>query len=253
MYEDFCYAIEVLLDDPVDSIKRPANNYRSVDGDNFDGVLPPTSNHRSNQSQRPAQQPDEEERWKEAYNNLERFRSSQGFRKSEKSSSSRGYPINLDEDNDSPYHSRRMESNSSKLNPPKMIDSVSYKSSSPYRYNSDSESPRSSRSRPIRRSESPRNKSSKKGGGITIPRSSPSKVGSKIWGSHTSLDKKGKAPLVDDTSWCCAVCLYVENPKSSTVCLICNSPNYSIMKVSYELKPQMCNPIQIIASLCNSW
>ena len=86
---------------------------------------------------------------------------------------------------------------------------------------------------------------------IPINRVSPSKVGSRIWGSSTSLEKKGlplnimsntnampstvkKAP----TTWCCTVCLYVENPIDSPVCLICNSPNYAARGDMYQLKEQ---------------
>ena len=32
--------------------------------------------------------------------------------------------------------------------------------------------------------------------------------------------------------WCCAVCLYVENPPSATQCTVCDSPNYAQNKVS---------------------
>jgi hypothetical protein len=63
------------------------------------------------------------------------------------------------------------------------------------------------------------------------PRSSPSKVGSFMWGSHTPLPSKGRAPFVGDDCWCCSVCLYTENPSNAKVCVICASPNYAVLKV----------------------
>jgi uncharacterized paraquat-inducible protein A len=71
---------------------------------------------------------------------------------------------------------------------------------------------------------------------IQVPRTSPSKVGTKIWGNETPLSKKGRLPIVDDDNkWCCAVCLYVENPISAERCLVCESPNYSMRKVGNDL------------------
>ena len=63
-------------------------------------------------------------------------------------------------------------------------------------------------------------------------RISPSKVGSKMWGNDTPLNKKGAPLWVDNNKWCCGVCLYVENPNSAKKCLVCESPNYSISKVT---------------------
>jgi uncharacterized paraquat-inducible protein A len=68
----------------------------------------------------------------------------------------------------------------------------------------------------------------------TLSVTSPSKVGSKMWGSHTPLAKKGKALEMGDGHWCCAVCLYVENPSSAQTCAVCDSPNYTIRKVHFS-------------------
>jgi hypothetical protein len=63
------------------------------------------------------------------------------------------------------------------------------------------------------------------------PRLSPSKMGSVMWGKEMPLSKKGNVPYVDDVTWCCAVCMYVENPNSKDKCLICDSPNVAVRKV----------------------
>ena len=61
-----------------------------------------------------------------------------------------------------------------------------------------------------------------------------------MWGSHTPLAKKGKALEMGDGHWCCAVCLYVENPSSAQTCAVCDSPNYTIRK-DYQVKEQCRN------------
>jgi hypothetical protein len=43
--------------------------------------------------------------------------------------------------------------------------------------------------------------------------------------------------------WCCAVCLYVENPPSAAKCNVCDSPNYSKNKVT---KPCSALPLPCI-------
>ncbi len=129
------------------------------------------------------------------------------------------------------------------LSPPKVTDSVQLRRYSQGGYNSGPSSPRSSYDRgstsggnammsPARRSYNDGGVSSSKDL-IQVPRTSPSKVGTKIWGSETPLNKKGRLPTIDDeTKWCCAVCLYVENPISAERCLVCDSPNYSMRRVS---------------------
>lgn len=72
------------------------------------------------------------------------------------------------------------------------------------------------------------------------PRASPSKVGSKMWGSHTSLDLKGKSVSIDEGHWTCPVCLYVENDSKSDKCLICNTPNYN-NRPDFQVKEQCSN------------
>jgi hypothetical protein len=60
---------------------------------------------------------------------------------------------------------------------------------------------------------------------------SPSKVGSMMWGHTTPLKNKGHPPIVDHEMWCCAVCLYMDNPRHSPKCQVCDSPNYGERKV----------------------
>jgi Ca2+-binding EF-hand superfamily protein len=74
---------------------------------------------------------------------------------------------------------------------------------------------------------------------FNAPRTSPSKMGSKIWGSQTPLAKKGAVPQMHNR-WCCAVCLYTENPAEVENCTVCDSPNYAQRK-DYQLKEQCRN------------
>lgn len=61
-----------------------------------------------------------------------------------------------------------------------------------------------------------------------------------MWGSDTPLARKGKVPHLGDDKWCCAVCLYVENPANAENCLVCDSPNYTVRK-EYQVKEQCRN------------
>jgi hypothetical protein len=45
---------------------------------------------------------------------------------------------------------------------------------------------------------------------------------------------------MDDGMWCCAVCLYCENPTNSPTCAICDSSNYNTRK-DYQVKEQCSN------------
>jgi Ca2+-binding EF-hand superfamily protein len=83
-----------------------------------------------------------------------------------------------------------------------------------------------------------RNLSPTRGRGST----SPSRVGSLMWGTDTPLDKKGKIPSSHTTgnNWCCAVCLYVENPSNAEQCSVCDSPNYTRNK-DFQVKEQCRN------------
>jgi Ca2+-binding EF-hand superfamily protein len=209
MYEDFCHAIEMLVDrQPRFEQTQYGPRRSSISRDNQPIV-------------------DDQQRWKDAYENLNRFRSSQGFdrgsfdRTTTSNRNDRQYPIDLDDD------SSAWNRTTDNLGPPKLTDSFSASSRSPFRYRSSS-GHGDDISNPLGSTSKLRSSSS----AVALPRSSPSKVGAKIWGSHTSLERKGQAPRVDESCWCCAVCLYVENPNNSNVCLICNSPNYSVMKVT---------------------
>ena len=64
------------------------------------------------------------------------------------------------------------------------------------------------------------------------PRISPSRIGSMMWGKKVPLSKKGVVPTIDKQTWCCAVCMYMENPTGYSNCSICDSPNYNERKVS---------------------
>jgi hypothetical protein len=63
------------------------------------------------------------------------------------------------------------------------------------------------------------------------PKTSPSRVGTLLWGSHTPLSRKGEVPFIDEHTWCCAVCLYSENPSSAGQCVICDSVNHNTRQV----------------------
>ena len=120
------------------------------------------------------------------------------------------------------------------LSPPKVSDSLSLRRSG-HGFGSAPVSPRSSYDRGFMspgRGRSASNPVSTSRESIQVPRTSPSKVGTKMWGNETPLARKGRVPSVDDDGkWCCAVCLYVENPLSAERCLVCDSPNYSLQKV----------------------
>ena len=75
---------------------------------------------------------------------------------------------------------------------------------------------------------------------LTIPKTSPAKVGAIVWGSNTPVNEKGRIPKVGEGLWCCAVCLYVENPDSSDICEVCDSPNPSKRK-DFQLRSQCPN------------
>lgn len=72
------------------------------------------------------------------------------------------------------------------------------------------------------------------------PRSPPGKVGAAMWGSDTPLDRKGKAPALDNSHWVCAVCYYTENLKTFSKCEVCDSPNPTSQK-DFQLKEQCGN------------
>jgi hypothetical protein len=72
------------------------------------------------------------------------------------------------------------------------------------------------------------------------PRSPPGKVGAAMWGSDTPLDRKGKAPVLDNNHWLCPVCYYTENLKSFSKCEVCDSANPSSQK-DFQLKEQCGN------------
>ena len=72
-----------------------------------------------------------------------------------------------------------------------------------------------------------------------LPRTSPSKVGTVVWGRDIPISQKGRIPKLDDGNWCCAVCLYIENPISSKTCGVCDTPNYTLRK-DYSVK-EICS------------
>jgi hypothetical protein len=76
--------------------------------------------------------------------------------------------------------------------------------------------------------------------GLPDPSMSPSKMGSIMWGKDTPMVSKGKVPTRHGDTWCCAVCMYVENPTTATVCQVCDSANYAIRK-DFQVKEQCRN------------
>ena len=81
-----------------------------------------------------------------------------------------------------------------------------------------------------------------RGGGIPEPSMSPTKMGAIMWGKDTPLVGKGKVPSRGGRAdtWCCAVCMYVENPLSAGICQVCDSPNYTVRK-DFQVKEQCRN------------
>jgi len=80
------------------------------------------------------------------------------------------------------------------------------------------------------------------GGGIPEPSMSPTKMGAIMWGKDTPLTGKGKVPVRGGRgdTWCCAVCMYVENPHTASICQVCDSPNYTVRK-DFQVKEQCRN------------
>jgi len=209
MYEDFLDAIEYALANEgrmslSSSDMRTGHTLKLgyVDGSGYDGLR---MSHNSN------------ENWDE-YDSInpneslhQRFRRS-GGRQWEP-------PIELEEGSDSVYN------RNSSLSPPKPAgrSSLEFASSSRYNNSGGMLSPHSSYQRTL-----------------PVPHASPSKVGSRLWGSQTPLSKKGKIENRNPEKWCCAVCLYVENPKDASVCLVCDAPNYTTRK-EYQVKEQCRN------------
>eukprot|EP01035_Chromulina_nebulosa_P017447 gene17447-22999_t len=137
----------------------------------------------------------------------------------------RSLPNEIDDDDDDDIWNRR------DLTPPKITDSVNMiGSTSPFKSYESSYNNRSA------------NRSNNMSQSLTYPRnrnrdSSPSKIGSRVWGTSTSIENKGIIPKINDNTWVCAVCYFIDNPKSSNACTVCDAPNYSVMK-DYQLKEQ---------------
>ena len=73
---------------------------------------------------------------------------------------------------------------------------------------------------PIRSAHSPTRSGVRSSGGIQEPSMSPTKMGALMWGKDTPLVGKGKVPNRGADTWCCAVCMYVENPHTMSVCQV---------------------------------
>ena len=73
---------------------------------------------------------------------------------------------------------------------------------------------------PIRSAHSPTRGGVRSSGGIQEPSMSPTKMGALMWGKDTPLVGKGKVPNRGADTWCCAVCMYVENPHTMSVCQV---------------------------------
>jgi hypothetical protein len=166
-----------------------------MDGDGFDGF-------RSSRSNINDDFPSGRDDPREYYDSLHRTANQM---------SQRNVPIELDSGSDGNYYDYA-------LSPPKPSESVAL-----------------SRSRalsPTRIARSSFDTFANTSSSINRPRTSPSKVGARMWGSDTPLAQKGHPLRGDEDKWCCAVCLYVENPASSDVCIVCDSPNYNNRKVN---------------------
>jgi hypothetical protein len=110
------------------------------------------------------------------------------------------------------------------LSPPKVADSTSFgRSRGGSQYGAGGSSTAGHLS-PVRRSGG-------QSSSFVAPKTSPSRVGALLWGSHTPLSSKGNVPFIDENTWCCAVCLYAENPSSSSQCTICDSVNHNMRPV----------------------
>ncbi len=204
-YEDFCITLEKALRNKSNSndatLRLSMTNTRRstnsvMDGDGYDGF-------RSSRSNLYEDYPSGRDDPREYYDSLHRT--------ANQSTMNRNYPIELDSGSDGNY-------NDYTLSPPKPSESIAF-----------------SRSRalsPTRIARSSFDAYGSTNSSVNRPRTSPSKVGAKMWGNETPLAQKGH-PLRggDEDKWCCAVCLYVENPASSEVCLVCDSPNYNNRKV----------------------
>lgn len=93
-------------------------------------------------------------------------------------------------------------------------------------------------------SSSPRGRSQIRSDAMVRCSTSPSKMGSIMWGAETPLNRKGLVPFSvtsgANSTWCCAVCLYVENPISASQCQVCDSVDYTKDK-DFQVKEQCRN------------
>lgn len=198
-YQEFCDRLERSM--PLGSGTmgdglRSSHRMGIADGDGYDGLRassPLRASH-SHSHHRDS-----------ARDNLQRFRMSNSMH----------FPIELDEGSDSaPPSYRELYHRDHALSSPKPSDSLSMsrRLGSPHRAS--------------------RNSWDNTSSSLQAARTSPSKVGSRMWGSQTPLARKGEVLHVAGNKWCCPVCLYVENPFSAEFCMVCDSPNYSVSKVS---------------------
>lgn len=241
-YEDFCKAIES-VDDRLDlGSTRKTKSF--VYGSGFDG-LRSSARYEEDDVDTALSQPNIEKwlkveaspkqrrEFSNVYESLMRFKSAHSDPRG-----MRDYIADREEGSEMDYN----------LTGPKLTDSISFGRSRPpigvSRYSNDRSSwnresiedpPSPSRSSRKHHFDSPNVSRS-----LTAPRTSPSKVGSIVWGSNTPMSQKGKVPKAGEGLWCCAVCLYVENPDSSDTCEVCDSQNYTRRK-DYQVKEQCSN------------
>jgi len=228
LYEDFLDALERALaaEGRVSLSGSLRNNYNSgyVNGAGYDGLSTGAGMRTSN------------ERWEDDLSTRTRYAGPAssssyyggGGRGGPPSSSYWDYPNELEEGS----------AGGGSLSPPRVSDSLNLprSSRSPGRYRG-AAGVSSSFEGADNNSFTPRGSFSRS---IPMPKASPSKVGAKMWGSDTPLPRKGTAPKVGEGNWCCAVCLYTENPMQATSCAVCDSPNYNLRK-DYQVKEQCRN------------
>lgn len=254
-YDDFCRVLEVAAnsayagapqrDDredrmysrPRDSLERGRTvtrdrDYRERDnwGSARNSSRDPLDNDNVERWLTRSASPKQRREFEHIYDDLARFKEDQqrGTSYRDSRDRDRDFPLALDQS---------VESEGRRLRPPIISSSRDFEDrgrtrtplGSGYAYERDSVNRSMERDRDSRmRSESPK-----------PPRASPSKIGSKMWGSSTSLERKGQTPQIDTGLWTCPVCLYVENDNRSEKCLICNTPNYN-NRPDFQVKEQ-CN------------
>eukprot|EP01038_Epipyxis_sp_PR26KG_P005601 gene5601-7730_t len=234
-YDDFCSTLEKADNNNNNEPSLRSRGTGFVNGNGYDGLRRSMGNsERVNYgTSGVAYDDDDDESQYNRYNRSSANDNVNRFKQALNRSSTTKFPIELEEGSDSNNTNYYPP-----LSPPKLTDSINGNSTLKWRSSSPN---RSNNNRSLFMSNDDLSSSfNKSQSQISAPRASPSKVGSKMWGNDTPLNKKGNAPWIADNKWCCAVCLYVENPNSKQRCVVCDSPNYALRK-DYQIKEQCLN------------